>query len=487
MAVPNLNFTLYPPIVDTYMPAFINDDACTVYFSLSSYNSLEDIRGLQFTVKRQANNVTALRDGKQMITLGVDKIQKTLNEMGEIQYSFVIKSSLIQNGKFDINTYYKVQVRFIDKLVTTLPSDENIDAWNKDHLSNLSEWSTACLIRGILKPDIYLQNFDTERDTAIASGKQTYLSAPQVLDIVGRMFFNDAQEKRIEGENLKSYRIRIWQADNMKAGEELDDSGIIYVDQFSNENRINYSIKYNFSTGESYVLIIDCETNNLFTFSKKYSFKIKNSILGILKGKLSLDTDDEAGAIKLKFLSEEDYYGNITIRRTSSETGFQVWEDVKTEIADLKSGSLITINDYTIKSGIFYKYAIQKRSSNGLRGDLNIATKEIEKKDIDGNLILDENGNIVMEEVDDVKMIVFDDIFLTRQNKQLRIEFDPQISSFGYQTSEAKTDTIGSQFPFIRRNGKLKYREFPISGQVTHLSNIYNFLVDGEQKREDSC
>ena len=487
MAVPNLNFTLYPPIVDTYMPAFINDDACTVYFSLSSYNSLEDISGLQFTVKRQANNVTALRDGKQMITLGVDKIQKTLNEMGEIQYSFVINSSLIQNGKFDINTYYKVQVRFIDKLVTTLPSDENIDAWNKDHLSNLSEWSTACLIRGILKPDIYLQNFDTERDTAIASGKQTYLSAPQVLDIVGRMFFNDAQEKRIEGENLKSYRIRIWQADNMKVGEELDDSGIIYVDQFSNENRINYSIKYNFTTGESYVLIIDCETNNLFTFSKKYSFKIKNSILGILKGKLSLDTDDEAGAVKLKFLSEEDYYGNITIRRTSSETGFQVWEDVKTEIADLKIGSLITISDYTIKSGIFYKYAIQKRSSNGLRGDLNIATKKIEKKDIDGNLILDEDGNIVMEEVDDVKMIVFDDIFLTRQNKQLRIEFDPQISSFGYQTSEAKTDTIGSQFPFIRRNGKLKYREFPISGQVTHLSNIYNFLVDGEQKREDSC
>ena len=185
MAVPNLNFTLYPPIVDTYMPAFINDDACTVYFSLSSYNSLEDIKGLQFTVKRQASNVTALRDGKQMITLDVNKIQKTLNEMGEIQYSFVIKSSLIQDGKFDINTYYKVQVRFIDKLVTMLPSDENIDAWNKDHLSNLSEWSTACLIRGILKPDIYLQNFDTERDTAIASNKQAYLSAPQVLDVVG--------------------------------------------------------------------------------------------------------------------------------------------------------------------------------------------------------------------------------------------------------------------------------------------------------------
>lgn len=484
MAVPNLNFTLYPPIVDTYMPAFINDDACTVYFSLSSYNSLEDISGLQFTVKRQANNITALKDGKQMISISKDKIQKTLNEMGEIQYSFNIDPGIMEKNRFEINTYYKVQIRFIDNLVSP-PSDKvNINLWNKDHLSNLSEWSTACLIRGILKPDIYLQNFDTERDTAVASGKETYLSAPQVLDIVGRMFFNDSQDA-LEGENLKSYRVRIWESDNIKVGKELDDSGIIYVDQFSNENSINYSIKYNFTTGKSYILVIDCETNNLYKFSKKYSFRIKDSILGVLQGKFSLKVDNEAGAVRMIFTSLENYYGNITIRRTSSETGFQIWEDVKTVIADLKVNGIIgndesnDFSDYTVKSGVFYKYAIQKRSSNGLRGDLKLATKTVET--------MDENGDIVTEEVEDMIMIVFDDIFLTRQNKQLRIEFDPQISSFGYQVSEAKTDTIGSQFPFIRRNGKIKYREFPISGQITQLSNIYNFLVHGEQKREDSC
>ena len=33
MAVPNLNFTLYPPIVDTYMPAFNREKKCKVYFS----------------------------------------------------------------------------------------------------------------------------------------------------------------------------------------------------------------------------------------------------------------------------------------------------------------------------------------------------------------------------------------------------------------------------------------------------------------------
>jgi len=30
---------LYPPIVDTYTPAFIYNETCKVYFDISSYNS----------------------------------------------------------------------------------------------------------------------------------------------------------------------------------------------------------------------------------------------------------------------------------------------------------------------------------------------------------------------------------------------------------------------------------------------------------------
>ena len=47
MAVLN---NLYPPIIDTYMPAFLADggqltgEMCRVYFSISLYNSKEDIR-----------------------------------------------------------------------------------------------------------------------------------------------------------------------------------------------------------------------------------------------------------------------------------------------------------------------------------------------------------------------------------------------------------------------------------------------------------
>lgn len=482
MAAVSTNFTLYPPIVDTYMPAFLNTDTCKIYFSLSSYNSLEDIGGLQYIVKRQNNNVTALKGSRQMMSLSKEKIKKDWNESGEVRYYFEINPSDIIGGQFEINTYYKVQIRFIDndKNITIPSNDIDINAWNQKHLMNLSEWSTACLIRGILQPNIYLQNFDTERDTAIASGKETYLTAPQVLDIVGRMFFNDANQKTSEGENLKSYQIRIWNADSdFTEAECLDDSGIIYVDQFSNENSINYSIKYNFVIEQSYVLYINFETNNLYKGVKKYSFKIKDAILDALKGKFTLETYSEAGAVKIKLLADDDYSGNISIRRTSSESGFQVWEDVKTQIWNFSQNKELTFEDCTIKSGVFYKYGIQKRSSSGLRGALLIAQETIEKEGEESQ---------PEETTDAVAMVVFDDMFLTRDNKQLRIQFDPQISSFGYQISEAKLDTIGSQFPFIRRNGKMKYREFPISGQITHLSDIYNYLTyDVEHKREDSC
>ena len=46
------NSNLYPPTIDTYMPAFLVDGdnelkrICRIYFSISSYNSFSDITGI---------------------------------------------------------------------------------------------------------------------------------------------------------------------------------------------------------------------------------------------------------------------------------------------------------------------------------------------------------------------------------------------------------------------------------------------------------
>ena len=54
---------LYPPVVDTYMPAFIAncaDAKCNIYFSLSKYNSLNDIKSVWVSVNNQFTNETVL-------------------------------------------------------------------------------------------------------------------------------------------------------------------------------------------------------------------------------------------------------------------------------------------------------------------------------------------------------------------------------------------------------------------------------------------
>jgi hypothetical protein len=43
---------------------------------------------------------------------------------------------------------------------------------------------------------------------------------------------------------------------------------------------------------------------------------------------------------------------------------------------------------------------------------------------------------------------------------------------------DSKTDTIGGQFPFIKRNGNVYYRQLPISGLLTFLTDNYEVFIN---------
>ena len=64
-------------------------------------------------------------------------------------------------------------------------------------------------------------------------------------------------------------------------------------------------------------------------------------------------------------------------------------------------------------------------------------------------------------------MVIFDDMFLTTKDRQLKIKFNPTVSSFKRTIQESRTDTLGSQFPFVRRNGHANYAQFPIGGLIS--------------------
>lgn len=63
-------------------------------------------------------------------------------------------------------------------------------------------------------------------------------------------------------------------------------------------------------------------------------------------------------------------------------------------------------------------------------------------------------------------MLDVEHIFFTDINSQFRLNLNPNISSFKYVVQESVTNTLGSAFPFVRRSGHTKYRQFSISGTI---------------------
>ena len=72
----------------------------------------------------------------------------------------------------------------------------------------------------------------------------------------------------------------------------------------------------------------------------------------------------------------------------------------------------------------------------------------------------------------------FEDIFLSDSNHQLKISYDPKISSFKPIVQEQKNETIGSRYPYFTRNSNIYYYEFPISGLISYNMDENNLFMD---------
>ena len=450
-----VNINLYPPVVETYMPAFligssdIQKNTCRVYFSISLYNSLSDIKNAQVTVANQNTNLSVLDKSKYPCEIMLTDIKTDLTRTSDDKYYIEIKTGDIEEG-FQINQYYKVQIRFTANNATnvSLNTPQAIDSWLAANLSNFSEWSTVCLVRGISVPSLNISGFDISADTTLWSLNN--------VDIIGRLTYADSTEM----DTLKNYQIKLYDINN----QLLLDSGIIYSNAYSNINEFNYTFEYAFNEGESYYFTFEYETANMYTESNTYEFMVIQEGADKLEATLTAALDNINGCIALNIKSKEDddsFIGNITIRRTSSESNFTIWEDVHTESFEENSKLDYTWYDYTIKSGVYYKYIAQRRSSIGNRG-------------------------IAIHAEGEPFMILFDDMYLTGGDGQLNIRFDPSVSSFKRTVSESRTDTIGSKYPYIKRNGYVEYKQFPIGGTITHLMDPSHLITSREKIFRDS-
>jgi hypothetical protein len=123
-------------------------------------------------------------------------------------------------------------------------------------------------------------------------------------------------------------------------------------------------------------------------------------------------------------------------------------------------------SDKTIKSGIFYKYAVAPIYK--LVNSITKSRSSIEQAISDDILI---TGNYQQNK--QAYTCIFEDMFLTGNGGQnLRIKYNPTVSNFKYNIQESIQNTLGSIYPYITRNGKQKYRSFSIGGLITLFMDI---------------
>ena len=434
----SISNNLYPPIINTYMPAFIQNQPCRVYFSLSDFNKYEDVKNnVQVMINDKNTNQSVLNSTLYPAGIKITSLNEDKNISSNMRYYIDILPSELREAEFKTNRFYKVQIRFTSSAVAIYnPETDKIAKWLVDNQSMFSEWSSVCLVRGIKQPIVTIRGFEEN-----VQNKEIIFTS-ETIQLVGNVQFENPSGEMAEF--LDSVQVKLFKKE---LGEDSgkNHSVEIFQDATAFKSEFKYVFKEAIEDGVSYVIKFTYVTNGGYQESKNYTFKVIQYGIDKINANIFATADDGEGRIKIEVKAletiKEDFIGKITIRRTSSESNFAEWEDVHNVLLTEAKELDYTWYDYTIKSGVWYKYCVQKRNRRNDRGVI-VATKE-------------------------PVMVYFEDVFLTHGGRQLKLKFDATVSSFRYNVLESKIDTLGSQYPFIRRNGHAKYRTFPITGLIT--------------------
>lgn len=458
---------LFPPIVASSMPAFNVDNSVRIYFTLSDYNArnIEEIARVHVTVRAQSSNKNVLASG--------EIISKTFQFDQATNRYYIILDNIDINGRFQTDVLYKVQLRF------SKSTKETVNPYT-DSTDDYSEWSTVCIIKPIVPPTFYLSEFEDgnqqEQGYEIQEDENFFTS--NLADFVG-IYRPDSSSQTLKYWRLRLLSNNFTQEDILNIDNyTLSDSGIMAVSAnnytldsttLTLECSLNYELQQSSSsiqldTGPNYKVYFEITTKNGYSDGKLYSFTYTPQQVDGLNGTLTVSVNEEEGYIKLDFVGQQsNYLGNLVIRRSDSKGKFSNWKDLKN--FEVNGNGSFVYYDFTAESGTFYKYLVQKRDSRGRRG----TPVYDQTKDLDVGIFAEWEHPFLLEATGNGNLT---------GTKQLKLKYDFQISSYKTNISESKTDTLGSQYPYIRRNGNLYYRSFPITGTITEYMDEASLLTD---------
>lgn len=417
---------LYPPNIAGTLPSFYSPEIGTttelvVPFSMNISVSASMISGFSLRLKTTATDVV------------LAELPSVNYDLSKNQITFVLDQTI--TNKLVIGNFYKVQIAY----------------YNTDKV--LGYYSTTSIIKYTDIPKSSIIGMTSQSINTISSQK-----------IIGQYFNKDTTER------VYQYQFIVYGDEN-----ELENSGwLLHNGQLDTEltsSQDTYTIRYGLTSGSTYTIVYNVITNNNLEVNSASYEVVMNEIDSSDPGYiLDVETkyDYEKGGIDyqnggvivlVKPTGKREttqLKGTYLLTRTSSESDYKIWDIISNFSLDTTISKIepYQIKDYTIAAGVGYKYGLQRYNAN------NIFQKKV---------------------VSDVVIPYFEDAFLYDGKRQLRIRFNPKISSFKPVVQESKKVTLGRKYPYILRNGVVNYKEFSISGLISYLmDNDEMFMPEKE-------
>ena len=418
---------IYPPFIGDTIPAFTRDKV-VIPFSQNPAVDIGSVSSFGLIVKNYL-------DSKTIAVLTATKNNLVYNSdtrSGEV--TFIINK---EEWEPISKQYYKFQMSYSD--------DDTYNAYSTASIGRCIDRSPILLVIGAegVEMSTTALNFSTKK-------------------------FIGKYSTSIISEPLYSYRFFVTDLENNTI---LQDTSMLLhnvdMDNVTTTTRTStheFVLRYDLEQNKQYLLTYEIVTINGYTSKKEYKIIKMGKMPMPFEGSLYINQNERAkdnGYIEIVLIGPA-CKGEFILERTIDK---KEWTELTrfslTELSDV--GILDTNNklthvgnfvwkDWSIEQGVKYTYAISQYYQN-----------EYSERKLSTTYMAD-----------------FEHIFLSDGKRQLKIEYNPKVSSFKDTILEQKTDTIGNNYPFFFRNNQVRYKEIPISGLISYQMDKDNLFMDSE-------
>lgn len=422
---------LYPPTIPGTIPAFYtgsNGTSIEVPFSMNRAVGLSEFNGFALKIKKVSGTLIG--------TVFKDSVGVSL-ETGTVKFNIPIEiSKQLVQGQF-----YKVQMAYLKKTGT----DTRL----------VGIYSTIGIVKYTTMPIVTIENMN---DSVVNNHIYSYTGLYRQLN---ESYSNGVTtidwSSKDTTEKMYSSRFVIYDVD----GNVIKDSGEILhnttYDTASYEASEQYMIPEDLELNKVYyIYYIVTTVNGLVVSSPRYRITQRKQIPMSLEGSITAELNYDAGLINiyLKGKYENQVDSGLFLLSRRAENDPNGWEELYYFSLQSEIPDRLLFTDYTVAQGVKYTYSLQQYNNNNIYSDRMYS------------------NDIVAD---------FEDLFLYDGKRQLKVKFNPKVSTFKPNVVESKTNTLGSKHPFIVRNGDVDYKEFTISGLISYqMDDMELFLPKNE-------